>query len=519
MIQGSFVKTFLCCFLIFVSSLQSQNQIKLNWGTKSVTVIPMYSGDQDFISAKDIVELMDAGYYENITKKKVVLSLPSRQIKITGNNPFIVIDEKEILQMPVESQYVDGMIFLPVQYFIPILNAYLNTPVLINDQKLMISLPASGVTTVKKPEETETEKVNLTAIDFDRKTNGLLVKIKTGKAFRRDDVEVWRNKNWLYVTVSGGLYSDEAESDIRMSEQFKLIKTALIFQHKNSVQLSFQLNYEIPGQEIDIDEKSGDVLVSIRVSDPAQLDKDSLKAANLNIQKDLWKIDKIVLDAGHGGWDNGASGKNGTKEKDVTLAIVSKLGKIIEQRLGLAVEYTRATDTYITLHGRTKYANARNAKLFVSVHCNANKKRKAGGFETFFLSPSRTEEALAVARKENEVIEGEEDKHKYGDFTDEKFILSNIMQSVFVKESEELAAYIQKGIDKQLSLENRGVSQAPFYVLMGASMPSVLVETAFISNVSEEKFLKSEDGQKKLAEGIYDGIKNFIQDYEKSQKK
>jgi N-acetylmuramoyl-L-alanine amidase len=420
--------------------------------------------------------------------------------------------------MPVESQYIDGIIFVPVQFFIPILNSYLTSPVLVNDQKLLLT-GALAAADIKDPDEPDAEKINLTAIEFDKKTNGLLVTLKTGKDFGKDDVEVWRNKNWLYVTVSGGHYSEELAGDIKRAEQYKLIKSALIFQHKNSVQLSFQLNYDIPGQEIDIDEKSGDIFLSIRVSDPAHLEGVVLNPANLKIQKDQWKIDKIVLDAGHGGWDNGASGKNKTKEKDITLAVVLKLGKLIEQRLGLKVEYTRTTDTYITLHGRTKYANAQNAKVFVSVHCNSNVKRKANGFETFFLSPSRTDEALAVARKENEVIESEEDKHHYGDFTDEKFILSNIMQSVFVKESEDLAAYIQKGLDKQLNLVNRGVSQAPFYVLMGASMPSVLVETAFISNVNEEKFLKSEDGQKKLAEGIYEGIKNFIQDYEKSQKK
>ncbi|HMW37224.1 MAG TPA: N-acetylmuramoyl-L-alanine amidase, partial [bacterium] len=219
---------------------------------------------------------------------------------------------------------------------------------------------------------------------------------------------------------------------------------------------------------------------------------------------------------GHGGKDHGASGKGGTKEKDITLNIALKVGKIIAERLKIPVEYTRDTDTYITLKGRTQFANQKNAKLFVSIHCNSNKSRKAHGFEIFFLSPSRNAEALAVARKENEVIDMEDDKHHYGDFTDEKFILANIMQSVFVKESEELASYVSKGIDKQVDITNRGVTQAPFYVLMGASMPSILVETAFISNPDEEKFLKSEAGQKKLSEGIVDGIKTFIDIYERS---
>jgi N-acetylmuramoyl-L-alanine amidase len=507
----------LILFLIFSSfQLVAQNQIKLDYGKNSAVVIPVYSGDQDYVSIKDLVELTDAGYYENAAKKKVVVSISDRQFKITGNNPFIVVDEKLTYQMPVECQFIDGVIFVPVQFFIPIASSFLPTPIMVNDQKPL--LQTSTVIAIQKPEEKDSDAVNLSSMEFDKKTNGLLMRVKTGKEFRNEDVEVWRNKNWLYVTISGARHSAELANDIKLSEQFKLIKAALIFQHKNSVQFSFQLNYEIPGQEIAVDEKSGDIFVSVRVGDPAHLDLTAQKVPALNIQKDQWKIDKICLDAGHGGKDNGAKGKNGTKEKDVTLGIVLKLGKLIEKKLGLKVEYTRTGDTYPTLHGRTKFANSVNAKLFVSVHCNANVKRTANGFETFFLSPSRTEEALAVARLENEVIDLEEDKHKYGDFTDEKFILSNIMQSVFVKESEELASFIQKGIDKKVDLENRGVAQAPFYVLMGASMPSVLVETAFISNVKEEKFLKSEEGQTKLAEGIFEGIKNFIQNYEQSMK-
>ncbi|MCB0834843.1 MAG: N-acetylmuramoyl-L-alanine amidase [Bacteroidetes bacterium] len=499
-------------FFLTAPILGAQPSLKLEYGKESKTIIPLYTGDQNFVSTRDLADLLKTGYFENLAKKKAVLSIGGHQIKITAISPFVVLDEDAIVQMPVDCQYIDETIFVPVKYFVPLLNSYLPVPLLVDGKKL----ESKAVTIVKEAGAESPTEENLTDVIFEKKTNGLLIRLKTKKDFTRDDVEIWRNKSWMYVTVSGAKYAPLFADNLKNGEQYKLIKSALLFQHKNSIQLSFQLNYETPGQEIQVDPKNQQILISVRVSDPAHLEQ--IKATTVSPSKDSWKIDKIVLDAGHGGWDNGASGKNGTREKNVTLAIVLKLGKLIEKQLGLKVEYTRSTDTYITLDGRTKYANARNAKLFVSVHCNSNVKRTAHGFETFFLSPSRTSEALAVARKENEVIEKEENSHIYGDFTDEKFILSNIMQSVFVRESEELADFIQKGLDKKLDLTNRGVSQAPFYVLMGASMPSVLVETAFISNPTEEKFLKSEAGQNKIAQGILDGIKQFISENEKKQK-
>ncbi len=501
-----------------------QNQIKLEWGKNSRILIPVYSGDQEWIALKEIAELLEVNTFENPAKKKIVLFLPSHQIKITGNNAYVVADEKTILQMPVQIQMIDGAWLVPVKFFIPILNAFLSPPILVNDKGYAADIHPSdhSKTVVEKIIPPKKIKANVTGIDFEKKSNGLLVALKTEKAFQKSDLEIWKNKNWLYVTISGGVVSEEATEQVKSAEQYKLIRTALTFQHKNSAQLSFELEKEISGQEIFLDEKTGAILVSLRTNDPSYLEKDEAKAVNKNAtlvkQKDQWKIDRIVLDAGHGGKDRGATGKNGTKEKDVTLAITLKLGKLIEDRLNIAVDYTRKTDEFPTLQGRTRYANAHNAKLFVSVHCNSSTNRKGNGFEVFFLSPSRTSEALAVARKENEVIQLEEEKHDYGDFTNEKFILANIMQSVFVKESEELAAKVLKGIDKHVDLEDRGVSQAPFYVLMGASMPSILVETAFISNPAEEKFLTSEKGQKQMAEGIFEGIKSFIDGYAKSEK-
>jgi N-acetylmuramoyl-L-alanine amidase len=509
--------------LLLLSSFSgfSQNQIRLNYGSQSRTVIPAYTGGLDFIAVRDLVALIEIKTFDNPAKKKIILFLPSHQIKITGNNAFIMADEKTSLQMPVETTYIDGILFVPVKFFIPILNSFLASPVLINDQQAMADIQIAENSNKAADKSSKKIKANITSVEFEKKSNGLLLRVKTDKVFQKSDLEIWKNKNWLYATFSGGVISDDASEQIKSAEQYKIIRSALTFQHKNSAQVSFQLEQEIAGHEIYLDEKTGSIMISLRVNDPVYLEKDVAKIkknAILTKQQAQWKIDKIVLDAGHGGKDHGATGKNGTAEKDITLAVILKLGKLITDRLNIAVDYTRRKDEFPTLKGRTQYANAHNAKLFVSVHCNSSTNRKGNGFEVFFLSPSRTSEALAVARKENEVIQLEEEKHDYGDFTNEKFILANIMQSVFVKESEELAEKVLKGIAKNVNLADRGVTQAPFYVLMGASMPSILVETAFISNPAEEKYLKSEEGQNKLAEGIFEGIKQFIESAEKSAK-
>lgn len=503
---------------LLAQTVAGQSELKLNYRDHSKSVVSVYSGDQDFVSLKDLADLINAGIFDNPVKKKSVLYIPQHEIKVTAYNAFVVIDEKIIVQMPVTSLYIDGRIFVPVQFFVPMLNSILSAPVTVNGQ----AIASANLTNVKAASKDSVEtagnkipnKINLTRIDFEKKSNGLLIKLKTEKDFSAGELEIWKNKTWVYITVSGGVYDHGLSESIRKAESFKLIKKSLIFQHKHSAQLSFQLTSDIPGQEITYDEKNKTILVSLRVSDPKLLEG-AQAGVNLTKKQDQWKIDKIVLDAGHGGKDIGASGKGGTKEKDITLAVTLKVGKLIQEQLGIKVDYTRSTDKYITLKGRTQYANAQNAKIFVSIHCNSSTNRKGNGFETFFLSPSRNDEALAVARKENEVIHMEEEVHDYGDFTDEKFILAHIMQSVFVKESEELAGLVLKGIDTKVDIKNRGVAQAPFYVLMGASMPSILVETAFISNPTEEKLLKSDDFQNKMAQGIVDGIKKFVEYYEK----
>lgn len=218
---------------------------------------------------------------------------------------------------------------------------------------------------------------------------------------------------------------------------------------------------------------------------------------------------KVTLDAGHGGKDIGAT-YHGFAEKNITLAIVLKVGKILEQDPSIQVKYTRDDDTFVELVERADIANRADAHLFVSIHCNANKNQEAYGAETYVMGLSKSASSLAVAKKENAVITLESDyKTKYAGYdpnSPESLISATIAQEENVELSIELASKIQDNFEFKLNRKVRGIHQAPFMVLHKAFMPRVLVETGFISNKEEGTYLNSEEGQQNMAKSIADAI-------------
>ena len=230
-------------------------------------------------------------------------------------------------------------------------------------------------------------------------------------------------------------------------------------------------------------------------------------------------LDVIVLDAGHGGKDSGAIGTHGYMEKQAALAIILKLGKLIEKEMpGVKVVYTRKDNTFIELYRRGEIANENHGKLFISVHCNSTpqKPSKATGLTTYILRPGKTDAAIKVAARENAVIQYEKNKSRYDKLSDEDFILTSMARSQDVKFSEKFAALVQKSVGPKVKIKDNGVSQAGFFVLVGAAMPNVLIETGFISNPNEEALLKSEAGQSSYARGIVEAIKKYKVLYERS---
>ena len=227
-----------------------------------------------------------------------------------------------------------------------------------------------------------------------------------------------------------------------------------------------------------------------------------------------WRLDTVVIDPGHGGQDHGATA-NGVREKEVVLTVSKKLGGYLEEYLGIEVLYTRDDDTFIELEERGRFANENGAKLFISIHANAAASSRAYGTETFFLGPSKTESARRVMERENSVIRYEDDTDVYEAYDDQQLVRATLTQSAYLRQSQDLAGLIETQFSERVNRRSRGVKQAPFYVLWGASMPAVLVEMGFLSNRSEANFLSSEQGQTYMASAIFRAVREYKSHYER----
>ena len=231
------------------------------------------------------------------------------------------------------------------------------------------------------------------------------------------------------------------------------------------------------------------------------------KKIDLRTEKQKWEFKTIVIDAGHGGKDPGAVGYRGTKEKDIALDVAKRLEKKLSKNLNVKIVMTRDEDIFLRLSERTRIANENNGSLFISIHTNAAEDRRASGFETFLIGPNKNEAAVRVAARENAVLELEGISGQK--LTNEDLIKATIAQSAFASKSEQFASMVQGEIKKRVQSKDRGVKQAGFYVLMGASMPNVLVELGFISNPSEEKKLRSPQYRDQLATAIYRAVEQY----------
>jgi N-acetylmuramoyl-L-alanine amidase len=231
------------------------------------------------------------------------------------------------------------------------------------------------------------------------------------------------------------------------------------------------------------------------------------------------KVNTIVLDAGHGGHDTGALGKN-SREKDIALSIVLKLSDYIHENMkDVKLILTRKDDTFVELYRRARIANENNADLFISIHCNSTKSPYAFGVETFVMGLHKSEANLAVAKAENAAILLEDNYvEKYDGFdpsSPEGNIFFSMMQNTFLDKSLDFAGSVQHQLVDVLHMPNRGVKQAGFLVLYKTAMPGVLIETGFLSNPKEEKNLLSEKGQDQIAKAIYNALLDYKNRIEK----
>ncbi|MBT3501499.1 MAG: N-acetylmuramoyl-L-alanine amidase [Candidatus Marinimicrobia bacterium] len=444
-----------------------------------------------YISAKDLSRSLSSRLYENAERKKLVLYIADRKVKISGNTSFIMIDDQPY-QMSQITRIESNDLYVPAEAFFEILKSTV--------------LPGINFDSKKEFLDIDVVRFNITGINIDVKSNGTIIRLTTRKPFSERNISSFINKHgWYYLTIAGAIVDT---ININNGITRGVIQRIESDQLGETAQVAFKLGAEVISHEWDQNIDPNEIVITLRTP----LGK---VAERLEDVKNRWRLDTIILDAGHGGKDPGSLGKYGTKEKDIVLDITKRVGRLLEKHTSIKVIYTRDEDVFVPLGNRTKMANDADGKVFVSIHANSNKNRKIQGFETFLHSIAKSDEAIEVASRENSVIQFEEKVSQYKDLSGEKKILATMTSSMFLKESEDLASIIQMELDKKLTTPNRGVKQAGFHVLYGASMPNVLVEVGFISNPEEEKKLKQANYRQMIAESVYAGINHFKYSREK----
>lgn len=455
-----------------------------------------------YVAANRLVSVLGLPITEQ-TAERFAFTVPRGAIRLLAGNPFLAVADTTGVQTGYQ---LTGAVLLrrdqfyaPLGQFIALLSAQLPVPIALDSSATVLRVgPATPVIVIPP----------ISAVAMEEKLNGMLIRIPLSPALK--DVEHWTtDAGWFYLSIAGGKGNIAA---LNATRPVGFVRKVSATQFEGSLQIAFRLSDRSVTAEVSRDQSNGDLIVMLRkdgTDSPLNLD--------LSRKRDRWALDVIVIDPGHGGKDPGAIGVTGVREKDVTLGIALKLGALIKRQMkNVKVVYTRTTDTFVELDRRGTIANEAGGKLFISIHCNSmmRKPNPTRGFEVYLLRPGKTDDAIAIAERENAVIKLEEDyQQKYKYLTDENFILVTMAQSAHVKSSEEFANILQQEMEAHAGLPNGGVKQAGFYVLVGASMPNVLVETGYLSNRKDEQFLKSDRGQWKIAESIAAAVKRYSKEY------
>ncbi len=506
-------KIFFPLIFTFFSFAQQDKTIEVNLKAKDYYISAYIREGMYYLSVEDFCKLLSVDYSLNPQLKKIEIRNKKYSIKILARNPFIHIKDNStsrssVTQLPTSIYYFNDKLFLPLKYSLKLLEEISAGEIkFFEPNKIYISDKVILSNEEKKEEKTveiPSVKYDVVGISIDEKANGTMIKIKSNKKIPsyastyKDNV-----LSFTFRKVNGDT------SKIRFEGTGGVVKKLTSKNVGSDLEINISVGSEYTNSEVLNSEKGNDIILTIH--------NKLFKKTETNHKKEKWDFDVIVIDPGHGGKDAGAIAVNGAKEKDINLAIALKLGQLIKENLSdVKVVYTRKTDVFVDLYKRGKIANENNGKLFISIHCNSTPKKpsEASGFEVYLLRPGRTKEAIAIAEFENSVIQYEEDPNRYQKLTDENFILVSMAQSAYMRFSEKFAEILHNQFSDHPVISSRGVKQAGFYVLVGASMPNVLIETGFLSNRNDADYLNSKKGQTEVANKIFNAIKNYRTHYE-----
>ncbi|MDZ7370579.1 MAG: N-acetylmuramoyl-L-alanine amidase [candidate division KSB1 bacterium] len=427
----------------------------------------------------------------NSRSKQAVLQYGPHRIKLTAFTPFIEIDGKR-MQLRRDIVMRHGEILLPLEAFAS-------------------AMQKAGVFSfIYKSEISRLELQLLTpsivSLRNQSLEDGCLIVLQCKKAFQASQIKTSVEGDWIRLTIQGGIF---AKADLSYQPPLEVFEYAVDYLGNETSKLSL---HTAPGVS----------LVSVEAAPSLKEIHIRLKRSvnNISVLKELeearrrWLIDKIIIDPGHGGKDPGCVGSGRVYEKHITLAIARALQEELCRRLNVEVLLTRSSDVFVPLKQRTQFANQSGGKLFISIHVDANRVKRLRGHTIYFLGPAKTEAARAVAQMENSVIRYEDNLQPYEGLSDAAFILAMNAQNSFNKESEDLAAMIDSRLEQRTGVRGFGVKQAGFYVLYGASMPNILIETGFMTNAEDARNLTSEAYQKKIAAAVCDAVIQFKEKYE-----
>ncbi|MBD3403965.1 hypothetical protein GF420_13825 [candidate division GN15 bacterium] len=459
------------------------------------------NNDVMYVSLSELAEILGGTLdWEMIGHRVVYEQTDQRFTMIIGAPYFRLADSLFNLTYPID--FRDGKVFVPAQTFIPFLDRVVTQKITWNPDNETIRVDSDYFT--------------VTDMGVSPKANGILIEIFLTRAL---NYELFVTEgNWVNVSIRDARLNRARIESRRNSRVMYTLKT---HQVDNTGQVSFRLRRSIGTLTHKLVFNPPRIQISIADSD-FQLDTTPKPVVGPDE-----KIDVIVIDPGHGGRDYGAVGQSGTKEKDVVLDISRELAKKIRKDKQFKVILTRDRDEYVSLDKRAKIANDAGADLFISIHANASPKRHVRGWNVFFLAPAKNDSARAVEQFENsfflrELAEAENQDQDTETFTPGidpvSDILNQMIMTEFQVESHDLAMMVDREFRRRLKHPARGVDQAGFFVLNKVFTPSVLVESAFISNKTEEKMLRRSDFQRDVAESIYQAIKRFKAKYELASK-
>lgn len=454
--------------------------------------VPLFrvSGDDGvrFFRASDVARLFRATQFWNASTRKIVLGVGRARLVLTVDTRVVVVDGEPFM-MRTPTRYEDGFVMVPLEFLLEIAAEHTQREFRWDEDARRLTVQGAGF--------------NVTRIDFTTSPGQTRATILLTEplAYHVDSGTAGLVRLKIY-----GARADLRALSVRPGQG--LVRAVRTEQTERDAYVTFDISRDVKQLLVDRKDSPPQIVLTLDNRSATGADSGMVVLDEGARVRQSFVIDKVCIDPGHGGRDHGHEDNDGI-EKDITLAIANAAAERIRQELGLEVVMTRVDDSLVDLRQRTEIANSSGADVFISIHCNSWFNGETGGFESYFLSPARSESERTLVNLEKRAGRGAA-QAAGGDV---EFISWDVVQNAYISESSSLAEIIQREMTSRLEIKSRGVKQANLVVLQGAKMPAVLIETAFLSNPGEAGKLKDPDFQRRVADGLVASIRRMQEQY------